>query len=468
MALDFGKGNRSIAFNPTSAFPLDARSYFESYEEAAAAALTAVEAGSADSVYYFGQQLIVVEDDIVNLYIIQTDGTLGEAIRIDTNVFEFDNNGELNLIGYKNAEIGYQLVKGADGKLSWIKPDTDTITGLGTELNTLKTNLETNYYTKTQTEEKIAEAAHLKRKKISSLDEIDLNAADVDSYIYMLPSGLQDEDNKYDEYIVIITEVIDEEGIVVPLKEIEKVGTWEVDLSEYAKASELEKKVDKIDGHVLISQAELNKLATVKSYAEPNFINVVNTNQFSVVGGKLDLNLELLKIEQKHIEGLLTRLKAIENNLFTEELQKKLTKVINDVSEMSSKVGSLDKIVNGYTDGSTGQEVAGLSQLMAVANTNIAGLQQKANEHDGKLATLERTVYGYTDENDSEVAGLDTRVESLENQFSQLDNKYVTISQFNTVVGNMDDLFVRQKTIIEEIDDIKEQLIWGEIASTNS
>jgi hypothetical protein len=55
MALDFGKGNRSIAFNPTSAFPLDARSYFESYEEAAAAALTAVEAGSADSVYYFGQ-----------------------------------------------------------------------------------------------------------------------------------------------------------------------------------------------------------------------------------------------------------------------------------------------------------------------------------------------------------------------------------------------------------------------------
>jgi hypothetical protein len=31
MALTFGKNNRSIAFNPTSAFPLDARSYFESY-----------------------------------------------------------------------------------------------------------------------------------------------------------------------------------------------------------------------------------------------------------------------------------------------------------------------------------------------------------------------------------------------------------------------------------------------------
>ena len=34
MALDFGKLNFSVSFNPTSAFPLDARSYFESYESA--------------------------------------------------------------------------------------------------------------------------------------------------------------------------------------------------------------------------------------------------------------------------------------------------------------------------------------------------------------------------------------------------------------------------------------------------
>jgi hypothetical protein len=34
MAITFGKNNRSVAFNPTSAFPLDARSYFESFESA--------------------------------------------------------------------------------------------------------------------------------------------------------------------------------------------------------------------------------------------------------------------------------------------------------------------------------------------------------------------------------------------------------------------------------------------------
>jgi hypothetical protein len=70
MSLNFGQANRSIAFNPTSAFPLDARSYFESLALAEAAAASAQEAGSTDSVYYYGQVLAVVENDIATLYII--------------------------------------------------------------------------------------------------------------------------------------------------------------------------------------------------------------------------------------------------------------------------------------------------------------------------------------------------------------------------------------------------------------
>lgn len=46
MALDFGKLDFSVSFNRLTAFPLDAKSYFESYESASAAALTAEEAGS--------------------------------------------------------------------------------------------------------------------------------------------------------------------------------------------------------------------------------------------------------------------------------------------------------------------------------------------------------------------------------------------------------------------------------------
>ena len=49
MALDFGKLNFSTSFNPTSAFPIDARSYFESLAAAQEAAATAEAAGSSNT-----------------------------------------------------------------------------------------------------------------------------------------------------------------------------------------------------------------------------------------------------------------------------------------------------------------------------------------------------------------------------------------------------------------------------------
>lgn len=61
MALNYGKGNRSIAFAPTAAFPLNANSYFESYDLALAAALTAKPAGDTTTKYYFGQEIAVAE-----------------------------------------------------------------------------------------------------------------------------------------------------------------------------------------------------------------------------------------------------------------------------------------------------------------------------------------------------------------------------------------------------------------------
>lgn len=68
MALDFGKLNFSTSFNPTSAFPIDARSYFESLEAAQEAAATAEAAGSSNTVYYFGQILTVNEGGAVAAY----------------------------------------------------------------------------------------------------------------------------------------------------------------------------------------------------------------------------------------------------------------------------------------------------------------------------------------------------------------------------------------------------------------
>jgi hypothetical protein len=83
MSLNFGKINRAASFNPTSAFPLDARSYFESYNDALKAAQSAKAAGSSESIYFHGQTIAVVENSIAKLYIIQTNGTLKEVGNTD-------------------------------------------------------------------------------------------------------------------------------------------------------------------------------------------------------------------------------------------------------------------------------------------------------------------------------------------------------------------------------------------------
>ena len=146
MALDFGKLNFSVSFNPTSAFPLDARSYFESYESAVSAAATAMPAGDSNTVYYYGQTLCVVESNVATLYIIQPDKTLskvGGAIEVDANQFLLTDEGQLSILGFADAVAGAQLVKSSDGKIQWVKPDTSTVEGLATEVESLRQDVTT-------------------------------------------------------------------------------------------------------------------------------------------------------------------------------------------------------------------------------------------------------------------------------------------------------------------------------------
>lgn len=142
MALTFGTLDFAVAFSRQTAFPLDAKSYFESLELAQAAAATAQEAGSSETVYYFGQTIAVVENSKATLYVIQPDKTLKEVggnVLIDENAFIKTTDGKLSLLGFADAVGGAQLVKTEDGKISWVKPDTTTVEGLSTVIESLKT-----------------------------------------------------------------------------------------------------------------------------------------------------------------------------------------------------------------------------------------------------------------------------------------------------------------------------------------
>ena len=165
MALNFGKLNFSTSFNPTSAFPLDARSYFESYELAAAAAATAEEAGSSNTVYYYGETIAVNESGAVTLYIIQPDKTLKEVGSVplgDGDSIEVVD-GEIKIKGFGTGYYAYQegeyvytpgfiaglqpqvrQKEGGEGyEIAWYQPNPTTIEGLETRLTAAEGEIDT-------------------------------------------------------------------------------------------------------------------------------------------------------------------------------------------------------------------------------------------------------------------------------------------------------------------------------------
>ena len=107
---DFGKLNFAVSFAPQTAFPLDSRYYFSSLAAAEAAAAEAVEVGSSDGTYFFGENVVVVTNNKATLYLIQPDKTLsavGTEVLGDEKSIEIVD-GKVALKGFGAATAGQQ------------------------------------------------------------------------------------------------------------------------------------------------------------------------------------------------------------------------------------------------------------------------------------------------------------------------------------------------------------------------
>ena len=123
--MTFGKLDFAVAFNRQTAFPLDAKSYFESLAAAQAAAATAEEAGSSSTTYYYGQTVAVVENSIATLYVIQPDKTLKEVGSGKSQPMKFvAGEAEMLALQLTNEDVGQQVYR-EDTHTVWIYKDGD-------------------------------------------------------------------------------------------------------------------------------------------------------------------------------------------------------------------------------------------------------------------------------------------------------------------------------------------------------
>lgn len=253
-------------------------------------------------------------------------------VKFDSNQFITNEKGELSIINFADAPNGAQLTKSADGSLIWVLPDAETVEGLAEIVETLRTdvnNLNTkfdDYDTSAEVDSKIssalAAANHLSYKIVDSADEIDLTAADASQYIYLVKNG-----NSYDEYMVVNGQ-------------LERVGDWNIDLSDYATKSEVAAVSTRVDD--IASQ-----LNGVKSDVSAHTTAITNINT--------------------SIEDLTSSLGS--TNSSVADLASQLNAVKETVNTHSTKLNELEDALEGKVD------VSVFNTKMAIVDEDISELK---------------------------------------------------------------------------------------------
>lgn len=294
-------------------------------------------------------------------------------------------------------------VTSEDGQLvlAWFEQNSTTIDGINAQIAALSTTVNDlqevvadkanteDVYTKTETDTKIATAItnadHLKRKIVTQYSDIQNyidNYEDSDQYIFMVPIGVTDYDNKYEEYIVI-------DNIIEP------VGNWSVDLTNYATIEQLNAKVDKNENARLITLDEASKLENIEANAEVNIIDSVDEAVFKVENRKLNLlNISVSKVT--NLEALLNnKVDKVEGSrLITSEEAKKLESV------EANYIASVDENIFSVTDRKLNLldiSISKVTNLEALLNSkanksDLDDLDIKVNELDDRITSIEGSI----------------------------------------------------------------------------
>lgn len=344
---NFGKLNFAVSFNPQTAFPLDARYYFATLADAEAAAASAVEVGSSNGTYFFGENVCVVTESAANLYIIQPDKTLkpvGSEVLGDGKSIEIVD-GKVSLKGFSTATAGQQpRINAAGTALEWYTPDTSTVSGLAdtvaghtSDIANLQndkadkaTTLAGYGITDAMTATAIAEAiqtaiAQTGHASFSKVDSVPEASTAQDNVLYLV---MNNDTGFYDIYAKVDSEVVRLDDVSVNL---DAYSTTEQ--MNDAIADAIANKVDVVAGKGLSTEdftTELkNKLVALPADAEVNYVKSVS-DEFSVSQeGKLAVEA----IEQSKVTGLPEALaskvekvdgKSLSTNDFTDEAKTKL------------------------------------------------------------------------------------------------------------------------------------------------
>lgn len=350
-------------------------------------------------------------------------------------------------------------------------------TGLYAEVERLDEAINTKanadaVYTKEQTNSAIAkaitDAEHLKREVVSVLPA----EADADAHtIYMVPSGLQDDDNKYYEWMLI-------DGI------FEQVGSWEVDLSKYA----LKEEVTTLSNTVTSNKSELDqKILNLQNDLDDEVerATAAEAANATAAANALTAAQEAKAAADKAQEEVDAVEEAIDGRLLSDDDKTKLAKLVlsddgtvgvsgtinaSNVKELDTwlETNGADHIKDLTANNLSSELLEKIEFITSVDNANFTVIdgQLQLNTTNGRLI------------NNDEIALLQSvKAGDFENYISSVDEAVFTVTDGKLaltslptdllvpVVGDMTTLVNYQEgtTIVDKLNNIYDRLTWKEM-----
>lgn len=436
MAMNFGKGNRSIAFAPTAAFPLNANSYFESYDLALAAALTAKAAGDTTTKYYFGQEIAVAQMNngtpvSAKLYIIapvaQEDGTVvgtlqevgsatngdGQTIELDEGVLSLKDFGKRYykyVAAAGEVAAHYELVDvdetnqwssglepkvvldGEEYVIGWYEPNPTTIDGVQDQVTAVQGD--------------VAQA----KTDIENL-QTDVDAVEEDvALITDILNGTTDENGEKVRGLVEMVETLEDD----------------VDILEGKVANTYTKEeVNNLVSGVFHFKGTAESFETLPADALEGDVYQVGEKEYAWNGDawvELGYTIDLTAYATKNYVDT----EVGEVNTALETLDGEVTAIDADLTTLEGRVDT----VEGEIDALQEQNAGFVTQFETV-NGKITALEQKDTEFAGNF----ETINGKIDALEKKDAEFATQFETISGKITALES---ADTAFDTRVGNLE------------------------------
>ena len=424
--------------------PLDTTEIWYNFEDLKTYAKTGVTA-------YVGQIVQYVDETnkTSTAYIIaNTDGDLlevGSATLGDNKTIELTDEGVLRLVGSNTAEVGAQLVMGANNTVTWVKPDTTTVEGLNTAVDALQKSVQNHETRLTDAEGDIADIQATLAGMggifnfagaLTALEFGNTSAENYDAGDVVLVDGVKEYVCiEYTENDVVKKrwEVLgDPSGVEEVRGKVELLETWKTSATN--TLSELSTGLDTANTNITnLSNKTTGLETTLGTKADQSELNIVkadvqtNATSISTINGSID-SINTALNEKADKTALTTATNQLQANIDKKADQETVNNIINNYATDAELTEGLSTKVDktAYNEKMSALETADSSNATA-----IAGVKATADKAATDIAELKETVAGKASA--QSVTDLTTRVRTNETNIGQ--NTAAINSLSGTVTG---------------------------------